>query len=154
MRTLPGKPYCCLSPSTWTFCALASRFCSAHLQFLRCCFRNMLLFETCFAFVCIFILFAWIVPLKPSCPRFFNSPNPTAEDDAFAVMETVAAEETGCFLEPSLFKARLDSKCPQVDAIWWQIYKMIFYWLEYVIIIIITSSTAQGGGGSFKNRKL
>ena len=51
------------------------------------------------------------MPRKRSCPRFFNSPNPTAEDDAFAVMETVAAEETGCFLEPSLFKARLDSKC-------------------------------------------
>ena len=111
MRTLPGKPYCCLSQSTWTFCALAFGFCSAYLQILRCCFRNMLVFETCFAFVCILILLAWIVPRKPSCPRFFNSPNPTAEDDAFAVMETVAAEETGCFLEPSLFKAKLDPQC-------------------------------------------
>ena len=30
--------------------------------------------------------------------RFFNSPNPAAENDAFAVMDAVAAEETGCAL--------------------------------------------------------
>ena len=28
--------------------------------------------------------------------RFFNDPNPTQQDEAMALVETVAAEETGC----------------------------------------------------------
>ena len=37
-----------------------------------------------------------LLPSSGGAPRFFNDPNPTQQDEAMALVETVAAEETGC----------------------------------------------------------